>query len=113
EGIDRYADAFESPEVDTFGPRFAILRSLEADDDTKTADFAAAALDEHLAEQPYARLRAAANVGQEMLDIVSIDDDYLPVPTLARVIGLRYIFDRALKGPRFDIELDLAIGERD
>ena len=112
EGIDRYADAFESPEVDTFGPRFAILRSLEADDDTKTADFAAAALDEHLAEQPYARLRAAANVGQEMFDIVTLADDYLPVPTLARVIGLRYIFDRALKGPRFDIELDLAIGER-
>lgn len=88
QGPDRYADAFDAQSVDRYGPRFEVLRSLFADDDTKATAFAADGL-EGRDWAPSLRLDVPYHATLRLFDEVTVTLDQLGLSVEgARVIGI-------------------------
>lgn len=104
-GPDRYADALDyaSDQLHRVGARLQLERNLDATTDAHATTDAASVLRRPLVLAEAGELVAAANVGAELFDVVSVTYANLSqAATLYRVTGLGIEYKRGPKGARYD-----------
>lgn len=84
----------------------AILRDQTSTTGAAAAATATAALRQRALDQQHGTITVPANVGQELLDVITINDPYIsPSAIVRRVMGIRWRYDRQAAVYRQDLEL--------
>ncbi len=110
QGPGRYADAVAYNDAYGSGPILRTVRNLGATDNTKAAAWAANAAPARrdVVMTEHGQLTLPFHAGLQLLDVVSVADIALELPTTSyRIIGIRFTFSRKDPNPRYDTTLTL------
>ena len=110
-GPDRYADAQTPAEVYAFGPRLAIVRSLDASTDAKATAYADNALRHRVVLDEQGAITCPLDAGAELFDVIAITDAQLGLTARkARIIALSWRFDRGIGKGRANYSANYSLG---
>lgn len=108
QGAGRYADGIAPAAAHTGGPQLQVVRNPDANTDTKVIASAANALRRELVQEAAGELVVPFNAGQELFDLVTLDEPKLGLSDARyRVIGIGMEYRRGPKGARYDSVLTL------
>ncbi len=105
QGADRYSDAHAFDAIYRDGAALQHTRNLDADTDAKSDTYAVNALDRLPASA--GKLTAPFNAGQQVHDVITIDDSRVASSSTYRVIAAGLDYSRGPRGARYDSHLEL------
>jgi len=108
QGTGRYADGIAPAAAYAGGPQLQVVKNSDAMTDAKVVASAANALRRELVQEVAGEMVAPFNAGQELFDLVTLDEPKLGLSDARyRVIGLGLEYRRGPKGARYDSVLTL------